>query len=92
MMSLVHFIPLACRINKKSSLQDKTDSLSEKHKALLALANTGSLSEKEEKLLSLANMGYTVEEASTAMDRCGAYTVLLNLLVFGLSSSHLVMH
>ncbi|KAL0431649.1 UNVERIFIED_CONTAM: DNA (cytosine-5)-methyltransferase DRM2 [Sesamum radiatum] len=52
-------------------VEDNVDSVSEKHKMLLSLANTGSLSEKDKKLLALANMGYTVEEASIAMDRCG---------------------
>lgn len=34
--------------------------------------NINSLSDREKKLLFLADMGYTVEEASIAMDRCGA--------------------
>ncbi|XP_028094146.1 DNA (cytosine-5)-methyltransferase DRM2-like isoform X4 [Camellia sinensis] len=38
--------------------------------------NTESLSDKEKTLLSLAKMGYTVEEASIAMDRCGAYLII----------------
>lgn len=55
----------------EDEIEDNVDSVSEKHKMLLSLANTGSLSEKDKKLLALANMGYTVEEASIAMDRCG---------------------
>ncbi|KAL0461694.1 UNVERIFIED_CONTAM: DNA (cytosine-5)-methyltransferase DRM2 [Sesamum latifolium] len=55
----------------EDEIEDNADSVSEKHKMLLSLANTGSLSEKDKKLLALANMGYTVEEASIAMDRCG---------------------
>ena len=38
--------------------------------------NINSLSDKEKKLLFLADMGYTVEEASIAMDRCGAWLEL----------------
>ena len=34
------------------------------------------LPKKEKKLLFLADMGYTVEEASIAMDRCGAWLEL----------------
>ncbi|KAL0381735.1 UNVERIFIED_CONTAM: DNA (cytosine-5)-methyltransferase DRM2 [Sesamum angustifolium] len=55
----------------EDEIEENVDSVSEKHKMLLSLANTGSLSEKDQKLLALANMGYTVEEASIAMDRCG---------------------
>ncbi|KAL6587463.1 hypothetical protein OROMI_000441 [Orobanche minor] len=53
------------------SEEEKPHLLSEQHRRLLALENTGSLSEKEKKQLALANMGYTVEEATIAMDRCG---------------------
>ncbi|KAK4417784.1 DNA (cytosine-5)-methyltransferase DRM2 [Sesamum alatum] len=55
----------------ENDVAEGIDSLSEKHKMLLSLANTGSLSDKEKSLLVLANMGYTVEEASLAMERCG---------------------
>lgn len=34
--------------------------------------NTDSLSEKEKALSFLKKMGYTMEEASIAMERCGA--------------------
>jgi hypothetical protein len=34
--------------------------------------NTDSLTDWEKKMMSLANMGYTVDEASIAVDRCGA--------------------
>ncbi|KAK4426139.1 DNA (cytosine-5)-methyltransferase DRM2 [Sesamum alatum] len=55
----------------EDEIEDNVDSVSEKHKMLLSLANTGSLTDQDKKLLALANMGYTVEEASIAMDRCG---------------------
>lgn len=52
-------------------LHENTGYISEKHKMLLSLANAGSLSEREERMLTLANMGYSLEDVSTAMDRCG---------------------
>lgn len=63
---------------------ENTGYKSEKHKMLLSLASSGSLSEKEEKMLALLNMGYSAEEASIAMDRCGAYIKMGNvcLLIF----------
>ncbi|EPS63407.1 hypothetical protein M569_11378, partial [Genlisea aurea] len=45
-------------------------------------AKTGSLSEKEKKLLDLVNMGYSVEEASTAMERCGPEALVAVLTDF----------
>ncbi|XP_052196507.1 DNA (cytosine-5)-methyltransferase DRM2-like [Diospyros lotus] len=44
--------------------------------------NTDSLSDKDKTLLSLANMGYTVEEASIAMDRCGPHASIGELTDF----------
>uniref|UniRef100_A0A5B7ADM4 DNA (cytosine-5-)-methyltransferase n=1 Tax=Davidia involucrata TaxID=16924 RepID=A0A5B7ADM4_DAVIN len=41
--------------------------------------NTNSLSDKDKTLLSLSKMGYTVEEASTAVDRCGPDASLAEL-------------
>ncbi|XP_052191449.1 DNA (cytosine-5)-methyltransferase DRM2-like [Diospyros lotus] len=43
---------------------------------------TDSLSDKEKTLLSLANMGYTVEEASVALDRCGPDAAIAELTDF----------
>ncbi|KAK6153073.1 hypothetical protein DH2020_012712 [Rehmannia glutinosa] len=67
----------------ENEIEVKTESMSEKHKMLLALESSGSLSEEEEKLLALANMGYSVEEASIAMQRCGpeaSVTVLTDFI------------
>lgn len=44
--------------------------------------NINSLSDKEKKLLFLADMGYTVEEASIAMDRCGPDSSVVELTDF----------
>lgn len=38
--------------------------------------NGHSLPEHDDTLLSLASMGYSVEEASAAMERCGALLIL----------------
>ncbi|GER41326.1 DNA (Cytosine-5)-methyltransferase DRM2 [Striga asiatica] len=55
-----------------SENEDKPAIVSDEHKRLLMLENTGSLSEEEKKQLTLANMGFTVEEAAIAMRRCGS--------------------
>ena len=44
--------------NKRKSLQENSDDLSE----------------SEKKLQTLQKMGYSVDEATEAMHRCGAYT------------------
>lgn len=44
--------------------------------------NINSMSDKEKKLLFLADMGYTVEEASIAMDRCGPDSSVVELTDF----------
>ena len=38
--------------------------------------STDSLPIKDKNVLSLAKMGYTMEEASIAMERCGAYLIV----------------
>jgi hypothetical protein len=38
------------------------------------------VSDEDEKLLSLVKMGYTRDEASIAIERCGAYFIVMWIL------------
>lgn len=41
---------------------------------------TNPVSDEEGKLLSLVKMGYTMDEASIAIERCGAYFIVMWIL------------